>query len=162
MSDVEAVEKLAGMLCLQDGQDPERLEPGNLAPMVGLYQDKFRNGEYDDLFDNGTYPPDGHNGKDKCMFAWRGYIWDAQEILAAIQADPLAYVKPKPLEWVESGLFKAFQSGIYLVQYEYDDKGKATWAFGINDTLISDHPTLEAAQAAAETHRNEMLAKEFE
>ena len=89
----------------------------------------------------------------------------AQAILAAIQADPLAYVKPKPLEWGPKGVGNRIANSMgYIYFAESDEDGEGTlwikpkwgdWSFTL-------HPTLEAAQSAAETHRNEMLAKEFE
>ena len=106
-------------------------------------------------------------------------------ILAAIQADPLAYVKPKPLVWgpmdwdtddygcvvwgeFSSGLVSLSECGIYAIS-EFD-VDKFMWTQGdlfnmryssYPDRVIPWHPTLEAARAAAETHRNEMLAKEL-
>ena len=87
----------------------------------------------------------------------------AKSILAAIQSDPLAYVKPKPLEWggdYNAGAETSF--GSYSIRDTLDDRFE--WAFtSRGDWDVSDcsYPTLEAAQAAAETHRNEMLKKEF-
>lgn len=88
----------------------------------------------------------------------------AQAILAAIQADPLAYVKPKPLEWADRSNGSLVVTAIGRVYFiEVDDDGVyALWIkkFG-GSWEFTFHPTLEAAQAAAEAHRDEMLAKEF-
>lgn len=79
----------------------------------------------------------------------------AKLILAAIQADPLAYVKPKPLEWHVSTSGMDFSANSALGRFEicmrgdvYDAdfkaNGKRIW-----DTVQHDCPTREAAQAAA-------------
>ena len=80
------------------------------------------------------------------------YPHTLQAILAAIQADPLAYVKPKPLEWDEpdDGVFEAkgiqdyyeintLVSGFSL-EYSFDP---------IGEKYGNIYDTLEAAQAAA-------------
>ena len=90
----------------------------------------------------------------------------AQAILAAIQADPLAYVKPKPLEFRVDGndeLIAKTQFGLYEIQDCSEFGFDVSFLPADSDVWepICNEPTLEAAQAAAETHRNEMLAKEF-
>ena len=89
----------------------------------------------------------------------------AQEILAAIQANPLAYVKLKPLEWekdTRADYRKLWASSVGII-YEINvgNEGGA-WLY-VNSVCLDIKPqeTLEAAQAAAETHRNEKLLKEF-
>ena len=84
-------------------------------------------------------------------------------VLAAIQADPLAYVKPKPLEWVfknECYVAKVMGNS-YVIEEDVGDCDFELRAWSRGRHTGSLHPTLEAAQAAAETHRNEMLAKEL-
>ena len=76
------VERLARHLCEIGGDDPSRLEPGNLAYHTDFNHDEYINGDYDDLFDSDPdYEPDGNNGKDPCMFAWRAKVRDANGIL---------------------------------------------------------------------------------
>ena len=94
----------------------------------------------------------------------------AEAILAAFQAAPLEFVKPKPLEWVEG---KAFvHNWLYYETLPQLEEGgyflllnaRTLEPSGSTDAVIflAKHPTLKAAHSAAETHRNEMLAKEFE
>lgn len=81
-------------------------------------------------------------------------------LLAAIQADPLAYVKPKPLVWEDAGWNHDVYARMSFGLYEITKKvGGIELAFG--GERIRLYRTYEAAQAAAEAHRNEMLAKEF-
>jgi len=80
----------AQSLCEEAGHDPDGLEPGNVIihPLDNL--DEWTSAEgagIDGLADNGTRPPDGHNGKDPCHFMWRGYIAEAQAVIAAILAE---------------------------------------------------------------------------
>jgi len=85
-----------------------------------------------------------------------------QAILAAFQAAPLKFVKPKPLRWLATHEHnyeaKAF-GGEYLI--EGRNVGYLWWVPTFRGAG-TPAATLEAAQAAAETHRLEMLAKEFE
>ena len=98
-----------------------------------------------------------------------GYREAAEDILAVIQADPLAYVKPKPLEWVEdesntktrygAGAESAF--GEYSITSSYanpfynveigvviEDEGEEViWDY--KRISHNKERTLEAAQAAA-------------
>lgn len=75
----------------------------------------------------------------------------AKDILAAIQADPLAYVTPKPLEWAEweqyskTGVSAPTGIGRY---FAYKDYGGIRLI--LNVETIRYYPTLEAAQAAAQ------------
>ena len=46
-----------------------------------------------------------------------GYVEPAQAILAAIGADPLAYVKPKPLEWGDNKASTGLGSSYRLAYY---------------------------------------------
>ena len=89
----------------------------------------------------------------------------AEQILAAFQADPLAYVKPKPLEWVGGDGVTAskeyFTADNEMGGHYWTLEGELGCSFDLDAFDEIDYPTLEAAQAAAETHRNEMLAKEF-
>ncbi len=93
---------------------------------------------------------------------------DVKAILAAIQADPLAYVKPKPLEWrTMTEQFTRHVKNHWVCEstnhmYQIYDCG-GYWRVQMGALVIKFDScfTLEAAQAAAETHRNEMLAKEF-
>lgn len=74
----------------------------------------------------------------------------ARTILAAIQADPLEFVKPKPLEWVEENdrwVATIFDVDQYIIGYdtrsivgEYSLFIRGEW---------TPYHTLEAAQAAA-------------
>ena len=85
-----------------------------------------------------------------------------KDILAAIQADPLAYVKPKPLEWKEENdrwVATIFDVDQYIIGYDTRSI-VGDYSLFIRGEWTPYH-TLEAAQVAAETHRNEMLAKEF-
>ncbi len=74
-----------------------------------------------------------------------------QAILAAIQADPLAYVKPKPLEWDEiDGSHVSWNYEIYR-NHQY---GNLVWELWLHkplseESILSVHPSLEAAQSAA-------------
>ena len=96
--------------------------------------------------------------------SWYPNVSAAQAILAAIQADPLAYVKPKPLEWDFSSprraRFVPSKCGMYEIVIAHNHYQLKIGATG--NSSEHRHPDFEAAQAAAETHRNEMLAKEFE
>ncbi len=74
----------------------------------------------------------------------------AKAILAAIQADLIGYFPPKPLEfelvgtpptYVSTSLDYGIQEGV-----EY---GRTVWVLDERDEFLSEHPTLEAAQAAA-------------
>ena len=92
----------------------------------------------------------------------------ADKVLAAIQADPLEFVKPKPLEFVH-GVAESV-AGRYVIEsvLATDGERRVIWAcnpdesdpFYMYQNGIGAKDE-EAAQAAAETHRNEMLAKEF-
>ena len=84
----------------------------------------------------------------------------AQAILAAFQADPLAYVKPKPLEWRTDPLDVTVE--VFGIEDFYSIRTLCGFYLSINGEEWGSYLSLEAAQAAAETHRNEMLAKEFE
>ena len=78
----------------------------------------------------------------------------AREILAAIQADPLAYVKPKPLVWC-AGETKVFpgedwHSSNRAASYKVMRlDGIDGFSFYIDGVQMSKYITLEAAQAAA-------------
>ena len=97
--------------------------------------------------------------------AGKTWSWEsiAKDILAAFQADPLAYVKPKPMRWIERQVSKGVLLQAHTGLGVYKIQGVTGFYVTFNDNIASDvEPTLEAAQAAADTHRNEMLAKEFE
>ena len=74
----------------------------------------------------------------------------AEAVVAAFQADPLAHVKPKPLEWVnqiahsKEGTSANTGIGIY---FAYRDYGGIR--LSLQGVTIRYYPTLEAAQAAA-------------
>lgn len=81
------IEAAARALCEEAGDDPDRLEPGNVIihPLDNLDEWESPEGVFlDTLADNGARPPDGHDGKDKCHFAWRGYIGEAQAVVDAV------------------------------------------------------------------------------
>ena len=82
--------------------------------------------------------------------------WDnhelAKAILAAIQADPLAYVKPKPLEWISKGgnRHKArFLGTCYVIEPYGDGFGLFVVTDGCEEQEIGCFPIIEAAQIAA-------------
>ena len=82
------IEKIARVLCAENGQDPDALEPGNLCWQPWMDQTKAMNADYDHLFDDQTIPPDGYNLQgDPCCFLWRDYIWQAQAVLHIIQQE---------------------------------------------------------------------------
>lgn len=70
-------------------------------------------------------------------------------ILAAIQADPLAYVKPKPLVW--DGIFaRVIFGGNYQILESQTGKSHCLQVVYKNYShTVGYFPTLEAAQAAA-------------
>lgn len=82
---MDQVEIIARELCWRSGRDPDDLEPGNVVCETYMDEEKFRCADYDHLFDDGTIPPDGHNGKDNCHFAWRGHIFTAQAVLRVMK-----------------------------------------------------------------------------
>ena len=69
-------------------------------------------------------------------------------ILAEFQRNPLAYVKPKPLEWVDQenpfNNYKFLRADTSMGWYEIHG---TTWSY--NSGGSGNPPTLEAAQAAA-------------
>lgn len=82
----------------------------------------------------------------------------AQAVLAAIQADPLAYVKPKPLVWLPHShvdyLYQAdVANGFYEIKDTYTpnlfELSIGSDRKGVGTKWHSSHNTLEAAQAAA-------------
>ncbi len=76
------IEALARDLCQMNSYDPDHLEPGNMCFHSSFDSLKFANAEYDCLFDSDpAYAPDGHNGKDPCMFMWRGYVTKAMALV---------------------------------------------------------------------------------
>ena len=87
-------------------------------------------------------------------FEWRcdaDYEENAQAILAAIQADPLAYVKPKPLEWRQKP--DRWKTDILGVAHIIEPSDGGFDLFCIIDALeefeLGCVETLEAAQDAA-------------
>jgi hypothetical protein len=82
---VDNVERVARVLCVRDGRDPEGLEPGNIAVQTTWDEQVLMDGDYDHLVDNGTIPPDGHDGKDPCHYNWREYIFTAQAVIGALE-----------------------------------------------------------------------------
>lgn len=93
-----------------------------------------------------------------CTTDWKGF-------LAAIQADLIGYFPPKPLEWVKDIYgWKANPADPYFIA-DPNMTGTDLFALRLGPPLhyriAENFPTLEAAQAAAEIHRIEMLAKEF-
>ena len=90
----------------------------------------------------------------------------AKAILAAFQASPLEFVKPKPLEWAKTSYGNP-ECKTIIGTYRINSATNGGYAVVIGYRVLrtveglSNYPTLEAAQAAAETHRNEMLKKEF-
>ena len=71
------------------------------------------------------------------------------EILAAIQADPLAYVKPKPLEFkYEDTGFDDWSARSAFGEYRIADS-MSGFALFIGKKRLGAFDTLEAAQAAA-------------
>ena len=75
----------------------------------------------------------------------------AQSILAAIQANPLDYVKPKPLVWRRDDechwVADAFGFDFYPIIY--DDRSTVGCYSAFIQGEWVPHPTLEAAQQAA-------------
>ena len=96
--------------------------------------------------------------------AGKTWSWEsiAKDTLAAFQADPLAYVKPKPLEWEEESdrwVATIFDVDQYIIGYdtrsivgEYSLFIRGEW---------TPYYTLEAAQAAAEDDRLNRLKELF-
>lgn len=84
----DMIERAAWGLCYYAGDDPERLEPGNVIKHPTDNLEKWESAEgvhLDHLADSGQRPPDGINSKgEKCHFAWRHYIGEAQAALEAV------------------------------------------------------------------------------
>ena len=50
-------------------------------------------------------------------------------ILAEFQTDPMAYVKPKLLVWVQAACGQGFIANTSIGQYAYFDDGEPRWAY---------------------------------
>jgi len=90
------------------------------------------------------------------------FIETAELALAYIQSDLMAYVKPKPLEWVGDYPVAETTFGLYSIRDAHDDRFE--WLFtsrGDWDSSDESYPTLEAAQAAAQDRHNKRVKELF-
>ena len=74
------------------------------------------------------------------------------DILEAVARNPLEFVKPKPIKWVNKGQGNAAASVMGVIYFTEEDGegGYALWIKEFNgDWAFTFYPTLEAAQAAA-------------
>lgn len=97
----------------------------------------------------------------------------AEKILAAFQDDLLGFFPPKPLEWVKIEPLNRHSMPEYIAKTPFGEfevgENRPEWGerkgwHAVTPThiaIVRNASTLEAAKAAAETHRNEMLTKEF-
>lgn len=85
----------------------------------------------------------------------------ATSVLTEIQADPLAYVKVKPLEWRWIGTTRAFCGGCEVLLTKFTaPEDRKMWRLRLSDEPVSqwfEDGELELAQAAAQAHCNEMV-----
>ena len=87
LDEPEKIESLARFLCELDDYDPDSLRPGNMAFHSSFDAQGYSNGEYDKRFDTDKkYTPDGHDGKNVCMFRWRDYVFNAVQIIEFLRA----------------------------------------------------------------------------
>lgn len=74
----------------------------------------------------------------------------AQEILAAIQADPLAYVKPNPIVWIERRNMTWDAKGL---DYKIISNRDGTWRVRRNGKIIfARQKSFEAAEDRTNEH----------